>query len=117
MKVLMGFFRLENRRSLVRHPDQPIFFSRIDGSHCDRIHSSLIAVRCFDIGYVVEQLVAWKECCIEYWFKELQKSMGRCTGRRDTTEILLKAVLNTIQSISHFVFFHTSEIGLGTVEK
>ena len=29
---------LENRRSLVRSPDRPIFFPRIDESHCDRIH-------------------------------------------------------------------------------
>ena len=29
-----------------------IFFPRIDDSHCDRIHSSLTAVHCFDDGYV-----------------------------------------------------------------
>ena len=28
--------------------------------------------------------------------KELQESMDRSTGRRDTTEILLKTALNTI---------------------
>ena len=33
-----------------------------------------------------------------YWFKKLQESMDGCTGRRDITEILLKTVLNTIQS-------------------
>ena len=32
--------------------------------------------------------------------KELQESMDRCNGHRDITEILLKAALNTMQSIS-----------------
>ena len=45
----------------------PVFFPRIHDSHCDRIHSSLIAVRCFDNGLVVKQPVAWKEYCAEYW--------------------------------------------------
>ena len=31
-------------RSLVRSPAGPIFFPRIDNSHCDRIHSSFTAV-------------------------------------------------------------------------
>ena len=31
---------LKNRRSLVRSPAQPIFFLRIDDSHCYRIHFS-----------------------------------------------------------------------------
>ena len=69
-------------------------------SHCKRIHSSLTAVR-FDNGYVGKQPVAWKEYWAEYWLKELQESIDRCTGRRDITEILLKSALNTIQSISH----------------
>ena len=42
---------------------RPIFFPRIDDSHCDRIHSCLTDVRCFDNGYVVKQPVAWKEYC------------------------------------------------------
>ena len=33
--------------------------------------------------------MAWKE----YWLKELQKSMDRCTGHRDISEILLKMAL------------------------
>ena len=41
--------------------------------------------------------VALKEYCTEYWLKELQESMDRCTGHCDITEILLKMVLNTIQ--------------------
>ena len=35
-------------------------------SHCDRIHSSLTAVCCYDNGYVGKQPVAWKEYCVEY---------------------------------------------------
>ena len=47
-----------------------------------------------------KQPVAWEEYCAEYWLKELQESMDRCTGCRDITERLLKTVLNTIQSIT-----------------
>ena len=81
-------------------PAWPIFFPRIDDSHCDRIHSSLTSVHCFDNGYVGNQQVGWKECCAEYWLKELQKSMDKCTCRHAITEILLKIALNTIQSIN-----------------
>ena len=78
----------------------PRLFPRIDDSHCDRIHSFLTAVRCFDSGHVGKQLVAWKEYCAEYWLKDLQESMDRYTGHRDITEIMLKAALITIQSIN-----------------
>ena len=44
--------------------------------------------------------MAWKEYCAEYWLKELQESMDRCTGCCDITEILMKMALNTIQSIN-----------------
>ena len=57
---------LENSRSLVRFPARPIFFQRTDDSHCDKIHSSLTAVRCLDNGHVVKQPVAWGEYCGEY---------------------------------------------------
>ena len=87
---------LENRGSLVRSPAKLMFFPRIDDSHCDRIHSSLTADHCFDNGYVGKQPVAWKDNCTEYWLKQLQESMGRCTSRFDITEVLLKTVLNTI---------------------
>ena len=74
----------------------------IDESHCDRIHSSLTADCRFDNGYVGKEPVAWKEYCVEYllkeMLKELQESMDSCTGRHIITEILLKTVLNTIQS-------------------
>ena len=79
------------------------FFPRIDDSHCDRIHSSLTAVRCFDSGYVGKQPVAWKEYCTKYWFKELQESMDRCTSPRDITEILLTTALNIIRSINQLL--------------
>ena len=44
--------------------------------------------------------MAWKNYCAEYWLKELQESMDRCTGCHDITEILLKTALNTIQSFN-----------------
>ena len=77
-----------DRRSLVRFPARPIFFPRIDDSHCDRIHSSLTAVCCFYNGYKGKQPVAWIEHCAEYWLEELRESMDRFTGHRDMTEIL-----------------------------
>ena len=79
---------------------RPLFIPRIDDSHCDRIHSSLTAVRFFDNGHVGKQPVAWKEYCVEYWSKELQESMDKCTGRRHITDILLKTALNAIQLIN-----------------
>ena len=66
--------RLENRRSLVRFLARSIFFSWIDDSHCDRSHSSLTAVCCFNNGYVGKQPVAWKECCVEFWLKKKKNS-------------------------------------------
>ena len=71
----------------------------IVNSHCDRIHSSLTAVHCFQNGYEGKQPLAWKEYCAEYWLKEFQESMDRCSDCHDITEILLKMTLNTIQSI------------------
>ena len=88
-------------RSLVRSLARPIVFPRIDDSHCDRIHSSLTAVHCFDYGYVGKQPFAWIEYCAEYWLKELQESMDRYTGCCDITEILLNMALNTMQIIIH----------------
>ena len=55
------------QRLLVRSPAMPIFSPRIDDSHCNRMHSSLTALHCFDNGYVEKQPVAWKEYCAEYW--------------------------------------------------
>ena len=64
------------RRSLVRTPARPIFFPRIDDTHCDRIHSSLNAVRCFHSGYVEKQPVAWKEYCAKLWLKRTTGKHG-----------------------------------------
>ena len=58
-----------------------------EDSHCDRIHFSLTAVQYFDNGEVGKEPVAWKEYCGEYWLKELQENMDRCSCRHDITEI------------------------------
>ena len=58
-----------SRRSLVRYPARPIFFPRVDDSHCHRIHSSLTSVQCFEDGYVWKQPVAWTEYFAQYWLK------------------------------------------------
>ena len=71
-----------------------IFFPSTDDIHCDSIHSSPIAVCCFDDGYVEKQPMALNEYFVEYWLKELQESIDRCTGRRDITEIMLKHTVN-----------------------
>ena len=47
-------------------------------------------VRCFDNSYLGKQPVVWKDYCAEYWLKEVQESIDRCTGCRDITGILLK---------------------------
>ena len=43
----------------------PIFFLRIDDSHCDTIHSSVTAENCSDDAYERKQPVALKEYCVE----------------------------------------------------
>ena len=58
---------------------------------------SLLSVVSTMVIHVGKQSVAWKEYCAEYWLKEFQKNMARCTGRRDITEIRLKTALNTMQ--------------------
>ena len=40
---------------------------------------------CLDNDYVGKQPVASKEYCAEYWLKELQENMDKCTGCRDIT--------------------------------
>ena len=89
---------LENRRSPVPSRASPIFFPRIDDNHCNRIHSSLTAVRFFDNGYVGKQPVGWNENFAEYWLREFQENIDRYTG--DITEVLLKTALNTVQPIN-----------------
>ena len=63
---------------------RPIFFLRIDDSHCNRIHSSLTAICCFDNGSVRKQPVALKEYLADY-----------CV-----TEITLKTLLTLCQMIN-----------------
>ena len=92
-------------RSLVRSMARPIFFPRINDSHCNRIYSSLTAVRCFDNGYMGKLLVAWKEYSAEYsWLNEFQESLDSCIGRCAMTEILLEKALNTFQSINQLLY-------------
>ena len=82
---------------------RPTYFPKIDDSHCDRIHSSLTAVHCFDDGYVGKQPVACEEYFAKHWLKELKESMDRCIGCCGITEILLETALNTIQPINAFL--------------
>ena len=107
---LCCFQMLLNRRSLVRSPARPIFFPRMDDSHCDMIHSSLTAILCFGNGYVGKQPVALREYSAKCWLKELQESMDRCTGCRDIAEILLKTALNTIQSINLMLLYEEEKM-------
>ena len=56
------------------------------------VQDSFLSPRCpffqwFNVG---KQPVAWKEYCVEYRSKEIQESMGWCTGYCNVTEILLK---------------------------
>ena len=85
-------------------PARPIFFPRIYDSHCDRIHSSFTAVRCFDNAYVENKPVTWKEFYADYWLKEHKESMD---GLRDITQILLKTALNTKNPQIYDDFFVT----------
>ena len=48
---------------------------KIDDSHCERIHSPLTAVCCFDDGYVVMHPVARKEYCAEYCLTLSQRTL------------------------------------------
>ena len=54
--------------------------------HCNKIHSPLTAVHCFDNGNVGKQPVAWKGYCGKYWLKEFQENMDRFTGYHDITD-------------------------------
>ena len=75
----------------------------IGDSPCNMIHSSLTVVNCFENDSVGKQPVAWKECCAEYCLKELQESMGMCTGRLDINEIPLKTALPVIQLVDQLI--------------
>ena len=74
------------------------FAVSIDDSNCNRTHSSLKAVYCFDDGHMGKQPVACKEYCAEYWQEDLRESMDRYTGCRNTTEIMMETTLTPIKS-------------------
>ena len=59
----------------------PIFFQR----HGDRIHSSLSIL----LMMVIWESSQWlgKNICAEYWLKELQESMDRCSGHHSLNKI------------------------------
>ena len=46
-------------------PSLANILSEDSDGHGNRIHSYLITVYCFDIGYVGKQLATWKEYCAE----------------------------------------------------
>ena len=62
-------FRAESR---LFDPGLADFFPRMDDSDCDRIYSSLSAVRCFDDCYKKKLPVVWKE----YFGKNIVESTG-----------------------------------------
>ena len=53
--------------------------------------------------------MARKEYGAEYWLKEVQESMDRCSGCHDITEMLLKTAFNTIQSINQVLYVGTCD--------
>ena len=48
-------------------PGWPIFSPKIDDGYCERIHSSLTPVHCFNVCHVGKQPVAWQKYCAENW--------------------------------------------------
>ena len=76
---------------------QPILFLNIDDSHCDRSHSSLTTVHCFDNGYYGKAACGFEKILYGILVKRTPVSVDRCTGHRDIAEIMLKMALNTIQ--------------------
>ena len=86
-------------------PASANIFPRIGDSHCNRIHSSVTAVHCFDDVYVGKHPVAWKRVMCEVLVRRTQESMDRYTGHHDITEIMLKMALNNIQSLRSKVGF------------
>ena len=69
------------------HPSVNVFIHPTLLHICDKRHSSCTNGLKF---YVEKQLVAWRVCCVEYWWEKARKRMSRWTGRSDMTEKLLK---------------------------
>ena len=66
------------------------FFRTICDSHCDRIHSSLTAVHCFDDWLGGKAASSLERILCGVLVKYLQDSINGCTGRCDIIEIMLK---------------------------
>ena len=100
--------RLENRssRSLFLSLARPIFLSRIDDSHCDRIHSSLTDFHCFHKKLLVCGKAASGLERVEYWLKELQESVDRITVAA-TIYIVTERLLNGVKHDK--IIFHFTE--------
>ena len=81
---------LENRRSLVRSLARPIVSPSINDSHCDRIHSFLNAVPCFDKLSVVSTMVMWESS------KWLGKSIVGSTGQKNSWKAWIGALATMI---------------------
>ena len=58
-------------------PGSANIFNKYWWCHCDRIHSSLTAVHCFENGYVIKQPVAWRDYCMEHWLTHYQMTYIR----------------------------------------
>ena len=97
--LLTDFFWFSKVREQEVAVRSTIFFPRIDDSHCDRIYSSLSLSLslCLSLLSIVSTWLCEKAASAEYRFKERQRSMDRCTGRRNIT---LKTALNTIQLVN-----------------
>ena len=94
--MFLGEARIYNFTLYQMTTSRPIFFLRIDDSHCNRIHSSITTVHCFAI-------LMWEsnqKNIVQCTGIELQESMGRYIFRRNVTEVMLKIMLKPIQSIN-----------------
>ena len=54
---------------------------------------------CFNNSCVGKQPVAWKEYCVEYFYRRPKQSKGRQIGRHNITEIILIAALKNKKAI------------------
>ena len=62
------------QRLRVRTPAWLTFFLTFDKCHCDNRHSS--STNGLTV-YVEKYPVAWKECCVEYWYEKVRKHTSR----------------------------------------
>ena len=71
-----GGQKLKRFKEWLVNTDPGWLFPGTNDSHCDRIHSSLTAVRCFDKSYVGKQPVAWKKILCEVQVKRTPGKHG-----------------------------------------